>query len=230
MPRIKSNLADNIFNTIVERINKYTYTAGDVISEVALAEEFNISRTPVREAILKLIDAGLLTRNKTKIVVKPLKIADIKEVLDARLSCEVMSIHTVFERGGFTKEEIDHLTNFHNGDTDCLSNNHLDRLFELDTEFHDAIISCSHNSRIIDFMNKLNLELDRFRRITMLTPTRQSEAVEEHKKIIDAINANDKDEIINTINEHVKHSKENYESILNNDTGMWIRMINTLKS
>ncbi len=69
MPRIKSNLVDNVLEEIIHRINCYHYIAGDVISEVALAKELGVSRTPIREAIAKLIDIGVLIRDNSKIIV-----------------------------------------------------------------------------------------------------------------------------------------------------------------
>ncbi len=229
MPRIKSNLSDDVFDNIVDRINKYKYTAGDIISEVALAEEFNISRTPVREAILRLIDVGLLERNKTKVVVKALNLSDINEILDARLASEIISIHTIFDRGGFSKDEFKKLTDIHKTYLDNLSSSNIEQNFELDTKFHNCIIESSNNSRLIQFIYRLNLESDRFRRITMLTPMRQSVALTEHQMIIDHIKAKNKEAILEALILHTENSKENYKSILDNDTGMWIKMINTLK-
>ncbi len=230
MARIKSNLSNDIFHHIVDRINKYVYTAGDTVSEVALAEEFGISRTPVREAILRLIDVGLLERNKTKIVVKALNLSDINEILDARLAAELMSVHIVFARGGFTKEDLNKLNALHETYLENLSTNNTEENFELDTKFHSCIIESSNNSRLIQFINRLNLESDRFRRITMLTPTRQSVAFTEHQLIIDTINSKNKQDILDVLMQHTKNSKENYRNILDNDTGMWIKMIHTLKN
>lgn len=227
MPRMKSDLVDNVFNEIVMRINHYTYVAGDPVSEIAISSEFNVSRTPVREAILRLIDIGLLVRDKSKVVVKSLNLNDINEILEARLALEIMSVRIILDRGGLTKEEYQEITSIHKSFYDSLGDGDFEKNFELDTKLHSFLIKCSKNSRLEEFAYRLNVQSDRFRHITILTPSRHSMSNNEHEDIINAIHEKDLEKSIQALMTHTANSKNNYQTILNND--MWIKMIKTLK-
>ena len=227
MPRLKSTLVDDIFNDILHKINRYVYVAGDVISEANIANEMNVSRTPVREAILKLIDVGLLTRNKSKIIVKPLNYHDINEILDTRLALEIMSARTIHARGGITEEELGYLYELHNNMKIAFAQSQPENSFENDAIFHFTIIKYSGNSRLIDFSHRLILQSERFRQVTTLTPARYAITINEHSQILTAFKENNLNDMIDSLLIHTSNSKENYASILNND--MWLRMMKTLK-
>lgn len=55
---------------ILSKIENYELKSEDIISDIKFAEELGMSRTPVREAIMSLIENGILERNRSKIVVK----------------------------------------------------------------------------------------------------------------------------------------------------------------
>lgn len=70
MPRLKGNASDTALKKIVQKINDYELSSGEIVSDLELSNELNISRTPVREAMQQLIDIGLLERTATKVVVR----------------------------------------------------------------------------------------------------------------------------------------------------------------
>ena len=228
MPRIKSSLVDDVFNLIVERINHYTYITGDAISEASLAEELNISRTPVREAILKHIEVGLLVKDKSKVIVKPFNLYDIKEILDARLGIELMSVRIITERGGLNEQDLAKFEDFYNMFSKSINdNNNIDKFFTYDTIFHKMIVDFSQNSRLIEFSNRLNIQSQRFKKITILTPGRHKIADKEHQEIFYAFKENNAQKLNEVLTYHIENSKKNYEEILTNDT--WSKMIKTLR-
>lgn len=227
MPRVKSSLVDDIFNLILERINNYSYITGDSISEISLAEELHISRTPVREALLKLIDFGLLTKEKSKVVVKSLNLYDIKEILDARLAIELMSVRLLNIRGGLTPGESKSFKEFYEQFSKSIDDNNIEKFFMYDMEFHKMIISFSQNSRLIEFAQKLDIQSQRFRKITILTPGRHKTADKEHADIVKAFSENNTELLNEMLTHHTEYSKKNYEEILTNDT--WSKMIKSLR-
>lgn len=227
MPRVKSSIVDDIFNLILERINNYSYITGDSISEISLADELHVSRTPVREALLKLIDFGLLTKEKSKVVVKSLNLYDIKEILDARLAIELMSVRLLNIRGGLTPTEAKAFNEFYAQFSQSIDDNNIEKFFMFDMEFHKMIISFSQNSRLIEFAQKLDIQSQRFRKITILTPGRHKSADKEHADIVKAFEDNNTELLNEMLTHHTECSKKNYEEILTNDT--WSKMIKSLR-
>ncbi|MFI3238454.1 MAG: GntR family transcriptional regulator [Lachnospiraceae bacterium] len=227
MARRKSNLVDYALEEITKRINNYQYSAGAVVSEVALAEELDISRTPIREAILRLIDIGILERTATKVVVKAINLNDIKEILQVREAVELMSMKLIIARGGLTQEEKEEITKINDGLATCISTGDFEKNFEQDFEFHERLVEYSGNSRLLIICRRINIQSQRFRWITMLTPARYSNTIDEHKRILDALLKKDMRATDKAIVEHLQHSYNNYKYILKDDK--WINMMKELK-
>ncbi len=95
MARSRSTVVEELVEEMVRRINDYHYSAGESISELGLSEEFGISRTPAREAVIKLLDLGLLERSGTKIIVKTLNAGDILELFQVREAIETAAVKTI---------------------------------------------------------------------------------------------------------------------------------------
>ncbi len=227
LPRLRSNLVDDVLTQIIQRINNYDFVSGDVVSEVALSKELDISRTPIREAIAKLIDIGVLKRENTKVIVTPLSLSDIKEILDARAAIEIMSVRICISQGLFIPQKMDELLELHEKYELSILRNELEKSFEYDKLFHDCLIKTSNNSRLMQFTERLNVQAQRFKRVTIVTPTRYTMTYSEHATIVNAIKNKSIAQASEAILLHIENSKKNYEEILTND--MWLKMFKTLK-
>ena len=75
MPRVRGEAVNLATNYILKKIENYELSAGDIVSDLELSKEFDMSRTPIREAIMSLIDSGILERTATKVVVKSITFA-----------------------------------------------------------------------------------------------------------------------------------------------------------
>ncbi len=227
MPRLKSNLVDDILSEIVKKVNDYTYLAGDVVSEVSLAEELSVSRTPVREAILRLIEFGVLERTATKVVVKSITLSDIAEILEVREAIEGMSAKLIIKNGGLNHAQIAELEKINKAIYDSITAGNYDENFTQDNLFHDTIISFGRNTRLLDIRKRLTIQAQRSRRITIVTPARHIETAKEHENIIKGFKENDYQEVKQAIVSHISNSLNNYTQILSDDH--WINIISELK-
>ncbi len=227
MARLKSSLVDDTANEIMTRIKDHRYSAGEVVSEVALAQELDVSRTPVREAILRLLDYGVLERTATKVVVKPLTLNDIVELLEVREAVETMSIKIIMRKGGLSKAQLKELEKLCQKFKNSNLGQDYNEKFILDNAFHEKIITFSGNSRLIDISKRINIQSQRSRWITTITPTRHYEAANEHQAILDGLTDNKEIETKNAIAAHFANSLANYRSILMDDK--WLKMMKELK-
>lgn len=98
MPRIKSNAVEIATEYILSKIENYELKSEDIISDIKFAEELGMSRTPVREAIMSLIENGILERNRSKIVVKSITLKDILEIIDIRDAIEQKALELIVEK------------------------------------------------------------------------------------------------------------------------------------
>ncbi len=217
MPRVRGNSVDIAMSKILKKINNYELLSGNVVSDLELSKAFNMSRTPIREAIFKLIDAGVLERTATKVVVKAITLIDIREILDFRNGVELTAIKTIYRNGGFTENQRKELKEIHENLKDDIGLGKFDDNFTHDALFHTKMVSFSNNSRILKVYEQLNIQAKRLRSVTLLTPGRYVETLQEHNDIIEAVGTNDFTKLERAIENHIEKTYRNYEQILNND-------------
>ncbi|MFI3206673.1 MAG: GntR family transcriptional regulator [Clostridia bacterium] len=214
MPRIRSDAAEVAAKKILDMINDHKLVTGDSVSDMELSRDFEMSRTPIREGIITLIEAGVLERTRTKVVVKSVTMDDVIEILDVRDAIERKTIEIIFERDLLTEEKIQKLQCSEDMLAKNIKEGNFDANFNSDTEFHQTLISFAENQRFVDIYNRLSLQFSRLRWMTMLTPSRYVETKSEHQVIIDTLKTGDMDKSIKAANSHIIKTKENYNEIL----------------
>lgn len=228
MPRLKGNASDTALKKIVQKINDYELSSGEIVSDLELSNELNISRTPVREAMQQLIDIGLLERTATKVVVRSITLTDIVEIFQIREAIEIMSVKIILSSGGLTEAQKLELMDIHQNLCNDISNGNFDKNFSDDTAFHEKLIEYSGNSRMEDISRRISLQSQRLRWLTLLTPSRYAGTRDEHERIIQGILNQDLDSTARAIQEHLQGSLENYTQILNNN--QWMKIMSELKN
>lgn len=148
------SLKDHVYKYISERINNGTLAAGDKISEPQVSEELNISRTPVREALMQLASDGYLDnlprkgfRVKFLDVKKATQLYEVIGTLDGRAAAMCVDILTEADlaKMQFLAESMDAAIKA------GLSN----KYYELQVEFHNAYLDLCPNVEITSVLAKL---------------------------------------------------------------------------
>ena len=208
---------DIALDRILYKIDNYELASGDIVSDLEISKELDISRTPIREAIRILLDNGLLEKKGSKVIVKPITLVDISEILEVREAIEKMSIDIIINKNkGLLKEQLDTLKEIHNKLYNDISSGDFTSNFKYDELFHSKLIEFSNNSRLITISQRISLQGQRLRWITLLTPNRFLETIDEHSIIISGIENLDFKTTIEAISSHLGNSRENYFKILNN--------------
>ncbi|MBP3585259.1 MAG: GntR family transcriptional regulator, partial [Peptococcaceae bacterium] len=162
---------------------------GERLMEIQLADEMGVSRTPVREAIRKLELEGLVVMVPRKgAYVAGVSMKDIHEVYEVRAALEMLAVSLAAER--ITDEELDALERqvLRESEAEANADEHsLDNIIYIDSSFHDIIYQAAHNQRLVQFVNILQEQLQRFRAASLSRPGRSKTALEEHKQIVEAL-------------------------------------------
>lgn len=202
-------LGEIVFETLREAIISGHLRPGERLMELQLAEEMGVSRTPVREAIRKLELEGFLVMMPRKgAYVAGVSLKDINDVFEIRAALDSLAAGLAAER--ITKEELNHLEHALVTGTESVGQNDLDSIVSTDTDFHDIIYQASRNQRLIQFVNNLREQIQRFRTTSLAFPGRMQIAFDEHRKLVDAIAAGDVDSARSLAQEHI----ENAENIM----------------
>ena len=181
-------LRDVVFETLRDAIIRQVLKPGERLMEIQLADEMGVSRTPVREAIRKLELEGLVVMVPRKgAYVAGVSMKDIHEVYEVRSALEMLAVTLAAER--ITDEELDALERqvLRESEEESKKDGSLDNIIYIDSSFHDIIYQAAHNQRLVQFVNILQEQLQRFRAASLARPGRSKTALEEHKKIVEAL-------------------------------------------
>lgn len=228
MPRIKSNAVEIATEYILSKIENYELKSEDIISDIKFAEELGMSRTPVREAIMSLIENGILERNRSKIVVKSITLKDILEIIDIRDAIEQKALELIVEKGGLNKEQLSILSDIQDTMTENILTGNVEGNFHADHLFHLTLFEFADNSRLYDIHKNLLLQSKRLRWLAQLTPGRFAESQKEHLLILESLKRNDAGSAKQNMHLHLMNTKNNYISILDNP--QWLNAISEIQN
>jgi DNA-binding GntR family transcriptional regulator len=183
-------LRELVFEALREAIVKGMLRPGERMMEIQLAEEMGVSRTPVREAIRKLELEGLVAMVPRKgAYVASLSMKDIVEVFEIRGALEGLAAELAAER--ITEDELEELERYLVKITESIEAGDLTLLVEADTDFHGQIYKASRNERLSQIISNLREQIQRFRKTSLSQPGRMRYALDEHKKIVEALSSRD---------------------------------------
>jgi DNA-binding GntR family transcriptional regulator len=202
------NMHDRVIAEMRRRIISGELAAGVNLSEVALAESFGVSRTPVREALKRMQSEGLVT-NRPRVgtfVTTPSR-REITELFEMKELLEGAAARLLALRGRVP--ELDRLEqNLVEADT-AVSRNDSTRYAELVQEFHDLLITGADNAKLEAHYRTLmnQLAYPRLVNTSLSQPGRPLQSDEEHHRVLRLILEKDGDSAERVMREHVRASR-----------------------
>ncbi|MGW5643846.1 GntR family transcriptional regulator [Saccharopolyspora sp. NPDC003752] len=165
-----------------------TFETGAQLVELALAERYGTSRTPVREALRRLEQDGLVERGDRGMRVRTRSPEEILEIYEVRISLEATAASAAAQR----HSEFD-LIRIRRAQAamDGTSTDDPAAMAAANRAVHEAIWVASHNGTIVDLLTRLNNHLTRYPATTLKVQGRWAEALDEHRALIDAIEQRD---------------------------------------
>jgi DNA-binding GntR family transcriptional regulator len=207
-PGAAPNMHDRVVAEIRRRIISGELPAGVNLSEVALAESFGVSRTPVREALKRLQSEGLVTiRPRVGTFVTTPSRREITQLFEMKELLEGAAARLLALRGRVP--ELDRLEqNLVEADLAVTGNNST-RYAELVQEFHDLLITGADNAKLEAHYRTLMNQLAYPRLVTtsLSQPGRPLQSDEEHHRVLRLILEKDGDSAERVMREHVRASR-----------------------
>lgn len=199
---LRELVCENIRQAIIDG----TFSPGERLMEIQLADEMGVSRTPVREAIRKLELEGfvvMIPRRGT--YVADISIRDITEIYEIRTCLDVLSAGLAAER--ITDEELEALNRLLVEIGQHIAENNMEKIVEADTAFHDILYQASRNERLRSIINNLREQLTGIRGRSMSYPGRLVETMDEHRALVDSIAARDVERAQNAARVHIENAE-----------------------
>ena len=200
------SLADQVFERLEADILSGRYPRGEIITELQLCQALGVSRTPIREALRRLLQEHLIEETVRGTLVLGITLRDFEDMCAIRMRIEGLAVRgfiaNLTEDGlNALKETID-FQEFYLGRSDP------DNLRIMDGRFHDIIYSRCGSTILKDTLSPLHKKVQKFRRQSLQQSARAEKSVQEHQRIYDAIAARDGDEAERLICEHVKNARD----------------------
>ena len=163
---------------------------GEVMSEAKIALSYGVSRTPVREAILKLADEGLVEIfPQSGIFVSRIPIAALPEAIIVRKALEETTSGMAADRA--TPSQILALHSFLERQREANAAGDSDTFHRADEQFHATIAEVAGYPGIWTLIQQVKVHVDRYRRLTLPQQGRIPRVIAEHEIILSAIEAHD---------------------------------------
>ncbi|MBA2515981.1 MAG: GntR family transcriptional regulator [Solirubrobacterales bacterium] len=184
------SVAERAYVFAKERILDGRYTGGELISEGDVAAGVGVSRTPVREAFLRLETEGLLRLYpKRGALVVPVSAAEVESVMETRLLVEQFAVEKVIrsktDLGSRPREAIAR-------QEDLAACDDERNFVETDREFHRIFVAAARNPILLQLHDSLR---DRQSRMMLAALARDADrlrqVLEEHRALVDAVEAGD---------------------------------------
>lgn len=196
-----------IFQYLRELIVRGKLVPEDPLIEEDLAKGFNVSRTPVREAIRKLELEGLVRRNPRRgVVVRKFTLDDIEEIYDLRSVLEGYAARLAAKN--IAPEKIEKLELLHKQMTDSISCGNSKDEMKYHKQWHFTLYAASNNSRLEKLLMDYADYLQYFRLVSLKNPGRLDETIWQHQLLIQAISSGDGELAEKRAREHVMLGKE----------------------
>jgi DNA-binding GntR family transcriptional regulator len=199
----KDTKLNEMYTTLFDRIIKNKFAPNTWLREDELAEEFKVSRTPVRDVLRLLEQDGLVEIiPKRGARVYAFTVDDLEDIFEIRRVLEslaleyavpALSIHGLMEIRGLIEETKD--------------SSDFQKLAEVDTKLHQYFIDSSNRRRLINMLNQLTRLLQSFRELGFKNEEVRKSTYEEHLRLIDAIYIRDISEAKKILEDHIRASK-----------------------
>ncbi len=205
--RTQVSLNQKAYAEIRRRILNGELIAESALSEYQLAEELQLSRTPVREAVKRLEREGLVQAipNRGTFVAK-LTAEDISEIYQVREQLEGFAARLAAET--MPDEVIERLEKEIGTLNMLASEGHLAEIVNSDVRLHQQIIAATQNSRLIALLGTLDDQMYRVRALFPQSPQWLKDTLVEHAKIVEAIKAHNGPGAEKAMKAHLRSARE----------------------
>ena len=191
VPGRAASLSRQVYDTLFDRICRFDLVPFQMLSESALSDQLGVSRTPVREALLRLQSEGLVrVEPRRGMVVLAISPAEMAEIYDVLTALETMAAQTL-ARLAPEAERMRPLWQAVEDMDAALAADDLDRWADADEHFHRSLVEVCGNARLAQTALTFRDQIRRTRHLTLRLRARPVRSNESHRNLLRLIEAGD---------------------------------------
>jgi len=202
------SLEEKVYLSLEDAILSGEYRRGDALTEMSLCKRLGVSRTPVRSALHRLSEEGLIEISPNRgAAVVGMNNEDLADIYKIRMRLEglasAMAAKRMSDKEKSELTETVELSEFYLGKGD------VEKLKELDTKFHIIIYGASGSRTLSKILSELHRNIRSYRKLSLTVPGRLEKSIEEHKRILSAIQSGDEKAADEITSHHIENAMNN---------------------
>ncbi len=208
------SIADQIFDQLERDILSGKYKRGEILSELRLSKEMNVSRTPIREALLRLEQENILKESGRGMMVIGISKEDMMDMYDVRLHLEGEAARRA--AGRITDDELAELlelTELQRYYINKQGNGSSEHTRNLDSQFHELLYRVCGSAAYADVLSRLHKKMTKYRMASISKQSRALQSNDEHMEIYKALAAHDPDAAEKAVLAHVRSAMNRMQNI-----------------
>ena len=205
---LSASLEEKVFLTLEEEILAGELEKGDSLTEIALSKRLGVSRTPIRGALHRLKEDGLveIAPNKGAVVLGVDK-DDLIDIYKVRNRLEGLASASAAK--SISKENLEKLRESVELSEFYISRGDTEKVKELDTAFHQMIYKSSGNRQLESILTELHRKIKTYRKLSLSVSGRIEKSIAEHREILRAIENGDAELADALTSRHIERALEN---------------------
>jgi GntR family transcriptional regulator, rspAB operon transcriptional repressor len=199
----RDSIASRVYRALRSDIIELKLVPRTRLSEKELSLQFGVSRSPIREALLRLAEEGLVwIRPQSGTAVAPISIAAVLDGQFVREALECAAIEKAIVN--LKDDDIVKLRNIL-----ALQRHHArakeeGAFFQADETLHATLMQIAGHGRIWRLVEPAKLQIDRLRRLAMHMPLKMDTLIDEHRTIVEAVIARDNVVAVAAMKQHLR--------------------------
>ncbi len=203
----RRSLREHLEEKLRDMIVSGDLAPGQKISEKQLCDTFEVSRTPLREALRTMASEGFVElRNNRGAIVTPLRVDELDEIFPVLAVLEALAGETACaaNRPGV----LDRLAALQDQMETAHAKQDLRTYFQVNQAIHHLFLQAAGNPVLEQIVQNLTLRAQRMRFRANLAPERWKAAVDEHRGILEAFQARRPDEVSHLLRAHIQNKSD----------------------
>ena len=177
------SLREEVYERLRTLMNRGRLRPGKYLDLNALAKQIGISRTPLRDALLRLECEGFVEiHNRRGVRIAPLTLDRIRHIYEILAALESTALRDVGPR--ITAAIVARMNELNNDMVRALDNSDFARFYDANLAFHDAYLALSDNTELVSHIHILKQRLYDFPRLKGFVPEWERASVEEHRALV----------------------------------------------
>lgn len=202
------SLRDAAYEAIKHRIITCAFRPGEYLNEAYVCSTLGLGRTPVHQALDRLMHEGMVDVIPRKgVIVRPVSLDEIMQIIEVRLINEGYGVRLAAERA--EPDDIAHLDDILHRSAHWMQARNSEEMMRLDREFHTVIGRASKNAVLAGCLSRLHDRALRHWFISLNRPGHHASVQAQHVEIMEAIRARDPDAAEQAMRAHIDAFRKN---------------------